>query len=86
VNEYIVKRIPIPVRDFSSDARLIVNKPGVEVDELKGGIAGGFILTSVLRLRMEVEIQPRIVTKDSTGRNRCQPIYSRIVSLHPETN
>jgi translation initiation factor 2 subunit 3 len=35
---------------------------------------------------MEVEIRPGIVTKDSTGRNRCQPIFSRIVSLHAETN
>lgn len=92
VNEYIVKRIPIPVRDFTSDPRLIVirsfdvNKPGAEVDELKGGVAGGSILTGVLHLGMEVEIRPGIVTKDSTGRNRCQPIYSRIVSLHAETN
>ena len=37
VNEYIVKRIPIPLRDFTSDPRLIVihsfdvNKPGAEV-------------------------------------------------------
>lgn len=92
MNEYIVKRIPIPVRDFTSDPRLIVirsfdvNKPGAEVDELKGGVAGGSILTGVLRLGMEVEIRPGIVTKDSAGRNRCQPIYSRIVSLHAETN
>jgi translation initiation factor 2 subunit 3 len=92
VNEYIVKRIPIPMRDFTSDPRLIVirsfdvNKPGAEVDELKGGVAGGSILTGVLRLGMEVEIRPGIVTKDSAGRNRCQPIYSRIVSLHAETN
>ncbi|KAJ7885878.1 elongation factor Tu GTP binding domain-containing protein [Mycena olivaceomarginata] len=46
VNEYIVKRIPIPVRDFTSDPRLIVirsfdvNKPGAEVDDLKGGVDG----------------------------------------------
>jgi translation initiation factor 2 subunit 3 len=92
VNEYIVKRIPIPVRDFTSDPRLIVirsfdvNKPGAEVADLKGGVAGGSILTGVLRLGMEVEIRPGIVTKDSAGRNRCQPIYSRIVSLHAETN
>jgi len=92
VNEYIVKCIPIPVRDFTSDPRLIVirsfdvNKPGAEVDELKGGVAGGSILSGVLRLGMEVEIRPGIVTKDSAGRNRCQPIYSRIVSLHAETN
>ena len=92
VNEYIVKRIPIPVRDFLSDPRLIVirsfdvNKPGAEVDELKGGVAGGSILTGVLRIGQEVEIRPGIVTKDSAGRNKCQPIFSRIISLHAENN
>ena len=92
VNEYIVKRIPIPIRDFTSDPRLIVirsfdvNKPGSEVDDLKGGVAGGSILTGVLRLGQEVEIRPGIVTKDSAGRNRCKPIFSKIVSLHAESN
>ena len=33
-----------------------------------------------------MEIRPGIVTKDSAGRNRCKPIFSRIVSLHAETN
>ena len=92
VNEYIVKRIPIPDRNFTADPRLIVirsfdvNKPGAEVDELKGGVAGGSILTGVLRLGQEVEIRPGIVTKDAQGRNRCKPIFSRIVSLHAESN
>jgi translation initiation factor 2 subunit 3 len=92
VIEYIVKRIPIPVRDFTSDPRLIVirsfdvNKPGAEVDELKGGVAGGSILTGTLRLGQEVEIRPGVVTKDSAGRNRCKPIFSRIMSLHAENN
>lgn len=63
-----------------------VNKPGAEVDELKGGVAGGSILTGVLRLGQEVEIRPGIVTKDAQGRNQCKPIFSRIVSLHAETN
>ncbi|KAG8215395.1 hypothetical protein J3R82DRAFT_8996 [Butyriboletus roseoflavus] len=92
VNEYIVKRIPIPRRDFTSDPRLIVirsfdvNKPGAEVDELKGGVAGGSILSGVLHLGQEVEIRPGIVTKDNAGRNRCKPIFSKIVSLHAESN
>ena len=92
VNEYIVKTIPVPVRDFTSDPRLIVirsfdvNKPGAEVDDLKGGVAGGSILTGVLRLGQEVEIRPGIVTKDAQGRNKCKPIFSRIVSLHAENN
>jgi translation initiation factor 2 subunit 3 len=92
VNEYIVKTIPVPVRDFTSDPRLIVirsfdvNKPGAEVEDLKGGVAGGSILTGVLRVGQEVEIRPGIVTKDAQGRSKCKPIYSRIVSLHAESN
>ncbi|KAF9410403.1 hypothetical protein BGZ94_001665 [Podila epigama] len=92
VNEYIVKRIPIPVRDFTSDPRLIVirsfdvNKPGSEVEDLKGGIAGGSILSGVLRLGDEIEIRPGIVTKDSEGKIKCRPIFSRIVSLLAEAN
>ncbi|KZO91766.1 hypothetical protein CALVIDRAFT_488612 [Calocera viscosa TUFC12733] len=92
VNEYIVKRIPIPVRDFLSDPRLIVirsfdvNKPGAEVDELKGGVAGGSILTGVLRVGQEIEVRPGIVTKDNDGRVHCRPIMSRIVSLFAEHN
>ncbi|KAH8110792.1 translation initiation factor eIF2 gamma subunit [Phellopilus nigrolimitatus] len=52
VNEYIIKWIPIPVRDFTSSLRSIVvhsfdvNKPGAEVDGLMGGVAGCSILTS----------------------------------------
>ncbi|EPQ55891.1 hypothetical protein GLOTRDRAFT_121283 [Gloeophyllum trabeum ATCC 11539] len=92
VNEYIVKRIPVPVRDFTSTPKLIVirsfdvNRPGAEVDDLKGGVAGGSILCGVLKLGQEIEIRPGIVTKDSSGRNRCAPIFSRIVSLHAENN
>jgi translation initiation factor 2 gamma subunit (eIF-2gamma) len=50
VCEYIVKKIPIPERNFISPPNMIVirsfdvNKPGYEVDEIKGGVAGGSIL------------------------------------------
>ncbi|KAJ2924998.1 hypothetical protein H1R20_g12106, partial [Candolleomyces eurysporus] len=86
------KSISAFVKDFVSEPRLIVirsfdvNKPGAEVDELKGGVAGGSILKGVLRLGMEVEIRPGIVTKDNQGRNKCKPIFSRIMSLHAENN
>lgn len=84
VCEYIVNKIPVPVRDFISEPRLIgkhrllaavwykllfykedfnqtfsflavirsfdVNKPGCEVDDLKGGVAGGSILKGVLKV------------------------------------
>lgn len=92
INEYIVKKIPIPVRDFSSDPRLIVirsfdvNKPGAEVDELKGGVAGGSILRGVLKVGDEIEVRPGILTKDNEGQIHCRPIFSRIVTLFAEHN
>ncbi|XP_064405528.1 eukaryotic translation initiation factor 2 subunit 3, Y-linked-like [Halichondria panicea] len=90
--EYISKKIPIPVRDFTSEPRLIVirsfdvNKPGAEVDELKGGVAGGSILKGVLKVGMEIEVRPGIVSKTPDGKIQCQPIRSRILSLFAEHN
>uniref|UniRef100_A0A5S6QRG8 protein-synthesizing GTPase n=1 Tax=Trichuris muris TaxID=70415 RepID=A0A5S6QRG8_TRIMR len=90
--EHLCKRIPVPLRDFSSDARLIVirsfdvNKPGSEVSELKGGVAGGSILCGVLRVGQEIEVRPGIISKSSDGKLACRPIFSRIVSLFAEGN
>ncbi|KAJ3046130.1 hypothetical protein HDV00_003880 [Rhizophlyctis rosea] len=92
INEYIVKKIPIPKRDFTSHPRLIVirsfdvNKPGAEVADLKGGVAGGSILCGVLKLGDEIEVRPGIVSKDSEGKIKCRAIFSRIVSLFAENN
>ncbi|KAJ9581082.1 hypothetical protein L9F63_023739, partial [Diploptera punctata] len=90
--EYITKKIPVPMRDFTSLPRLIVirsfdvNKPGCEVDDLKGGVAGGSILRGVLKVGMEIEVRPGLVSKDSEGKLTCRPIFSRIVSLFAEQN
>ncbi|MEQ2185899.1 Eukaryotic translation initiation factor 2 subunit 3 [Goodea atripinnis] len=94
VCEYIDKKIPVPIRDFTSEPRLIgrnktdqvsfdVNKPGCEVDDLKGGVAGGSILKGVLK---EIEVRPGIVSKDHEGKLMCKPIFSKIVSLFAEHN
>lgn len=92
VNEYLVTKIPVPVRDFSAKPHMIVirsfdvNKPGAEIEELKGGVAGGSILTGVLKLGDEVEIRPGIVTKDEQGKIQAKPIFSRVVTLFAEHN
>lgn len=92
VCEYIVKKIPVPVRDFTSPPQMIVirsfdvNKPGSEVEDLQGGVAGGSILQGVLRMGQEIEVRPGIVSKDAEGRSKCLPIFSRIVSLKAEDN
>jgi len=61
----------------------------MEVDKLKGSLVGTSILMGVLRLGMKVEICLGIITKDSSGCNRCnpcQPIYLRIPLLHAKSN
>ncbi|KAJ3334058.1 hypothetical protein HDU93_008225, partial [Gonapodya sp. JEL0774] len=92
IAEYICKKIPVPPRNFADTPRLIVirsfdiNKPGAEVADLKGGVAGGSILQGVLRVGDEIEVRPGIVSKDGEGRIKCRPIFSRIQSLLAETN
>lgn len=92
VAEYIVNKIPVPVRNFVSPPNMIVirsfdvNKPGAEVDDVKGGVAGGSILHGVLRVGQKIEVRPGIVSKDADGRIKCLPIFSRIISLFAEQN
>lgn len=91
INEALVSKIPVPIRDFTATPHMIVirsfdvNKPGAEIEDLKGGVAGGSILTGVLKLGDEIEIRPGIVTRTDEG-IKCKPIFSRIVSLFAENN
>ena len=92
VCEYISTKVPIPIRDFHSSPRLIVirsfdvNKPGETVDDLKGGVAGGSIIKGVLKIGQEIEVRPGVVSKDTDGSIKCNPILSEIVSLFAEEN
>ncbi|KAH8110874.1 hypothetical protein DFH11DRAFT_1729866 [Phellopilus nigrolimitatus] len=92
VNEYVMKRIPIPVWDFMSSPWLVVihsfdvNKFGTEVNERMGGVTRGSILAGVLALEMRIEIYPGIVMKDQQGCKRCRPIFSCIITLLAENN
>ncbi|KAK6435813.1 eukaryotic translation initiation factor 2 subunit gamma [Oleoguttula sp. CCFEE 5521] len=92
INEMLCTKIPVPLRNFQDDPHMIVirsfdvNKPGSEIDELQGGVAGGSILTGILKLGDEIEIRPGIVSKDDKGQIQCKPIFSRVMSLHTENN
>jgi len=44
-----------------------VNKPGEEVDNIKGGIVGGSILQGVLKIGDKIEIRPGEISKNTTG-------------------
>lgn len=92
VCEYICKNIPPPERNFLSPPKLIVirsfdvNKPGTEVEDLLGGVAGGSITEGVLKMGDQIEVRPGIVSKDSKGKLKCIPIFSKVVSLFAEAN
>ncbi|KAI9781408.1 MAG: eukaryotic translation initiation factor 2 subunit gamma [Geoglossum umbratile] len=92
INEHLVTKIPVPVRDFMASPHMIiirsfdVNKPGAEIEDLKGGVAGGSILNGVLKLGDEIEIRPGLISKDEQGKIQCKPIFSRVVTLFAEHN
>jgi translation initiation factor 2 subunit 3 len=92
VAEYITTHIPVPVRDFTCAPKMIVirsfdvNKPGEEVQDLRGGVAGGSILQGVLKLGQEIEIRPGIISRGANGTVRCVPLFTRILSLFAEQN
>lgn len=90
--QFMIKNIPLPMRDFTSKPRLIVirsfdiNKPGCEVDDLQGGIAGGSILHGVFRVGDEIEIRPGKCHRDSGGIWHARPLRSKIVTISTEKN
>uniref|UniRef100_A0A0G4HC05 protein-synthesizing GTPase n=1 Tax=Chromera velia CCMP2878 TaxID=1169474 RepID=A0A0G4HC05_9ALVE len=90
--EYIVSQVPVPLRDFSSKPQMIVirsfdvNKPGEDVHDLKGGVAGGSILQGVLKVGDEIEVRPGIIGRGADGKAKCSPIRSKIISLFAEQN
>ena len=43
-------------------------------------------MKGVLRVNQKIEVRPGIVMKEESGRIKCTPIYTRIVSLYAEQN
>mmetsp|Transcript_11362 Transcript_11362/g.22206 ORF Transcript_11362/g.22206 Transcript_11362/m.22206 type:complete len:488 (-) Transcript_11362:117-1580(-) len=92
VCEYMCKHIPVPPRDFTSSPHMIVirsfdvNKPGQDIDSLKGGVAGGSILYGILKVGDDIEVRPGISNKRADGTVKCLPIRSKVVSLYAEEN
>lgn len=70
----------IVVRSFD------VNNPGEEVEDIRGGVAGGSIIQGVLRVGDDVEIRPGYTKTDQDGNHICCPIFSKIVTLKAEKN
>ena len=89
VCEYICGKIPVPKRDHLAVLIVIrsfdVNKPGAEVDDIQGGVAGGSILQGVLKVGQPIEVRPGIVGKDAEA-HQVHAHLEHIVSLFAEQN
>jgi translation initiation factor 2 subunit 3 len=81
------KRIPTPKRDPAASARMYVlrsfdvNKPGTEIEELRGGILGGSVIQGNFRVGDEIEIKPGLPIQAS-GKTHYETLVSKIKTLN----
>ena len=80
--EAIQTFIPTPQRDISKSPKMLVvrsfdiNKPGTEIENLKGGVIGGALVQGELKLGEEIEIKPGIKIKEE-----WIPLKTKIIGL-----
>src|SRR3989344_9375548 len=78
--------IKTPERDENKDPLFFVarsfdiNKPGIKIADLNGGVLGGSLKQGVLKLGDEIEIKPGI-KKEFQGRVTWEPIVTSIENL-----
>ena len=83
----IEKSIPTPVREPSDSPLLYVarsfdvNKPGAEIKEIVGGVAGGSVIRGEFKVGDEIEILPG-PSRKKKEKTLYVCIKSKIVSLH----
>jgi translation initiation factor 2 subunit 3 len=61
-----------------------INQPGISYDAIKGGCIGGSLISGLLKINDEVEINPGILTKNKDGRYTCEPIITKLLSFESD--
>lgn len=80
--EHIEKYMPDPKRDSKKPAKMYIarsfdiNKPGIDISKMLGGILGGSLVQGELSIGETVEIRPGIKKDD-----KYQPIKTKITGL-----
>jgi translation initiation factor 2 subunit 3 len=84
--EAIEKNIPTPKRNPDAAPKMFVarsfdvNRPGVEIAKMRGGVLGGSLICGKLKVGDEIEIRPGI-RKKSKDREVTEPIITKVTSL-----
>ncbi len=80
----IEEHIPTPARNpqekplMQTLRSFDVNRPGMGVSQLRGGVVGGTLIQGEFKVGDEIELQPGVL-RDKTG--KYEPIYTKIISL-----
>lgn len=80
----IEENIPVPERQFGADPVMHVlrsfdvNKPGAEVEKIRGGVLGGTLIQGEFKVGDEIEIRPGI---HDDKKDRYEHIVTEIASL-----
>lgn len=61
-----------------------INKPGTDIQLIKGGCIGGSLINGIFKLNDVVEINPGILTKDKNGKYSCEPIITTLLSFESD--
>jgi translation initiation factor 2 subunit 3 len=81
----IDKFIPTPKRETSGKAKMVIvrtfdiNKPGSDIEKLKGGVLGGAVVRGSLKVGDKIEIRPGKKIKKQGG-IACVPVNTEIIS------
>ncbi|MFH1106910.1 MAG: translation initiation factor IF-2 subunit gamma [Candidatus Micrarchaeota archaeon] len=81
--------IPTPERPQSAELRMLVarsfdvNKPGIGIDGIVGGVVGGSIVSGTLKVGDEIEIAPGLLKKKK-DREDYERLKTKVISLHAE--
>ena len=79
--------LEIPKRDMDSNPIFMVarsfdiNKPGTEIQNLRGGVLGGILKKGKLRVNDEIEIKPGMNIKKPHGKTEYKTLTTKILSL-----
>jgi len=84
--ETIEKNIPTPKRDDSKKQRMFIarsfdiNKPGTDIQKLKGGVLGGAVQDGKFGIGDEIEIKPGYEVEER-NQKIFKPIHTKVVGL-----
>jgi translation initiation factor 2 subunit 3 len=72
-------KMPI-IRSFN------INKPGVLIEKLEGGVVGGSIVSGIIKEHMEIYLVPGMIIKNDDENVTYKPLKCKVKSINSEKN